>query len=248
MSSRLSVLSALLVFLSAISVGAEEGSTPKGVIELFMSQGCASCPAADRAMGFLSAQDDVVALAYHVDYWDYRGWADPLGTTENSARQYGYAHTLGRSGVYTPQAILNGRDQVKGNDVVLLNERLDRMRKQGMGLKVPIRADREGDALTITVGPGSGKADIVVVYFRQRQDMEIPKGANKGIMVSNWNSVTDIQTVGMWDGKETRIVLPSKVMGDKKSDGCAILVQATGPDGAPGAILGATVIPGGKKS
>lgn len=247
MVSRIPALFVLLGFLSAGTAGAEQGTTPKGVIELFMSQACASCPAADQAMGYLSAQNDVVALAYHVDYWNYRGWVDPFGSAENSARQYGYAHTLGRSGVYTPQAVLNGQDQIKGTDVVLLNERLEAMRKQGKGLKVPIQANRQGEALTITVGAGAGKADIVVVYFRQRQDMEIPKGANKGVKVSNWNSVTDIQTVGMWEGKETRIVLPSKVIGDSRSDGCAILVQSTGPDGGPGAILGATLVSGGSK-
>lgn len=218
------------------------GKTPKGVIELFVSQGCMSCVAADRAMSYLAVQQDIVALAYHVDYWNYRGWTDPLSRPENSNRQYGYAHTLGRSGVYTPQAILNGREQQKGTDVAVLNKRLDVMRARGSGLHVPIRAVSRGGKLKITVGEGSGEADIVVVYFRKRQDMEITKGTNEGQKVSNWNSVTDVQTVGVWSGEETKLVLPSKVMGEDKSDGCAILVQMRGPNGEPGAILGATIL------
>ncbi|MBP1851880.1 DUF1223 domain-containing protein [Rhizobium halophytocola] len=215
---------------------------PKGVIELFTSQGCASCPAADRAMGYLAAQKDVIALAYHVDYWNYRGWTDSMGSRENTARQYSYAQTFRRSGVYTPQAVLNGRDQLKGTDVVLLNNRLDRLNTAGQGLSVPVAARTKGDELVVDIGAGSGKADVLVVYFRHRKDEEIQKGHNRGLKVANWNSVTDVQTVGMWDGKPMKVVLPSKIMNRKGEDGCAILVQTTDPNGQPSAILGAAMV------
>ena len=95
--------------------------TPKGVVELFTSQGCSSCPPADAAFRKLVSQGNVIALAYHVDYWNYLGWADTLSSKENTARQYGYARMMGRSNVYTPQAIVNGRDHLAGADLAGIN-------------------------------------------------------------------------------------------------------------------------------
>lgn len=232
----------LLALAATVSAYAGERPEPKGVVELFTSQGCSSCPAADRAMSYLVKQPDVVALAYHVDYWNYRGWTDTMASPENTARQYGYAHTLKRSGVYTPQAILNGREQSKGTDADVLNRRLDDMKSAGKGLVVSVQAEKNGDELAISIGEGRGKADVVVVYFKHRKDVEIGKGTNSGTKVSNWNSVTDVQTVGMWHGQPMRIVLPAKVMDRTGNDGCAILLQTSGPEGQPSAILGATLL------
>ena len=136
---------AILFCLAAPSVMAEQIIKPKGVVELFTSQGCRSCPPADRAFEQLVRQGDVVALAYHVDYWNYLGWADTLASSENTERQYGYAKSFGRSGVYTPQAVLNGRDHLKGTDAVEINRRIDSMNGKGQGLVVPIDTRRTGD-------------------------------------------------------------------------------------------------------
>ena len=91
--------------------------TPAGVVELFTSQGCSSCPPADKALETLAREGKVVALAYHVDYWNYLGWADTMASKENTERQYAYARMFGRSGVYTPQAVINGRDHRNGADL-----------------------------------------------------------------------------------------------------------------------------------
>lgn len=221
---------------------AQEFSEPKGVVELFTSQGCRSCPPADRAFEQLVRQRDVVALSYHVDYWNYLGWADTLASSENTERQYAYAKSFGRSGVYTPQAVLNGREHMKGTDAKEIDDRLQSMSSAGDGLVVPIRAKREGDHLTISVGTGHGKANVVVVYFRQHQTVEVLKGENVGKSLDYWHSVTDVQTVGMWDGKPLDITLPARPMGDDKSDGCAVLLQAADENGNPSHIVGATVM------
>ncbi len=221
---------------------AQEFTQPKGVVELFTSQGCRSCPPADRAFEQLVRQGDVVALSYHVDYWNYLGWADTLASPENTERQYAYAKSFGRSGVYTPQAVLNGREHLKGTDAAEIDGRLANMHSAGHGLVVPIRAKREGDHLTISVGAGQGKANVVVVYFRQHQTVEVLKGENVGKNLDYWHSVTDVQTVGMWDGKALDITLPARPMGDDKSDGCAILLQAADGSGNPSHIVGATVM------
>ena len=93
---------------------AGEVKKPAGVVELFTSQGCSSCPPADEIFGELARKGDVIALAYHVDYWDYLGWQDTLATQDNTARQYDYAKTFGARSVYTPQAVINGRTHVNG--------------------------------------------------------------------------------------------------------------------------------------
>lgn len=221
---------------------ADDAFTPKGVVELFTSQGCRSCPPADRAFEQLVREGKVVALSYHVDYWNYLGWADTLATKENTARQYAYAKTFGRNGVYTPQAVLNGRDHLKGTDAAEVNRRLDRMNSSGKGLVVPVKAARHDDQLSISIGQGAGKANVVVVYFRQSQTVEVLKGENLGQSLNYWHSVTDVQTVGMWHGESLDLTLPAKPMGDDNSDGIAILLQAADDDGNPSRIIGATVM------
>ena len=79
---------------------AGEAKKPAGVVELFTSQGCSSCPPADAILGDLAKKGDVIALAYHVDYWDYLGWQDTLATPDNTARQYEYAKAFGVRSVY----------------------------------------------------------------------------------------------------------------------------------------------------
>ncbi len=218
----------------------------KGVVELFTSQGCSSCPPADRALEALIRQGDVVALAYHVDYWNYLGWNDTLASPENTKRQYGYAKSLGRSGVYTPQAVVNGRDHIKGTDAGAINRKLDGFRDGGQGLTVPVQARMRGDEIEISIGAGAGKADVVVVYYRSLENVAMLKGENKGKTIAYLNSVTDVQTVGMWDGKALQLVLPANVVSSDKNDGCAILLQASGKKGEPSTILGATILDGSK--
>ncbi len=226
------------------SAQAQDGVRPRGVVELFTSQGCSSCPPADEAFEKLVKTGDLVALAYHVDYWNYIGWNDTLATPENTGRQYAYARSLGRSGVYTPQVVLNGRDHLKGTDADEVVHKLNRMEQQGLGLSVPVKAARKSEELEITVGKGEGKADVVIVYFRRKEIVDVLKGENVGKKVAYWNSVTDVQTVGMWEGSELHLVLPAKVMAKDGNDGCAVLLQTSGTEGEPSAILGATMIIG----
>lgn len=226
---------------------AGEVRAPKGVVELFTSQGCSSCPPADATLGNLVAQGDLVALSYHVDYWNYLGWTDTLSSKENTERQYGYAKTLGRSGVYTPQAIINGRDHVKGTDPAVINDKVEELGKAGKGLIVPVTAAMRGDEIEIEIGDGKGQADVVVAYFTKRQQVEVTKGENSGKTMDYWHAVYDVQSVGTWNGQSMKLTLPGKIMGKSKKDGCAILLQASGPSGEPAAILGATILMAGRK-
>lgn len=240
LAKRAAIVLAGLLTCSAALAG--DVLAPKGVVELFTSQGCSSCPPADAALKKLVMQGDVVALSYHVDYWNYLGWADTLSSKENTERQYGYAHSLGRSGVYTPQAIINGREHVNGADLAAINGRMDAFKTNGLGLSVPISAEVKGDEMEISLPPGQGQADIVVAYFTKKEMVDVVRGENSGRQMEYWHSVYDVQTVGMWDGKALKITLPVRTMGQSKKDGCAILLQTSRPGGEPSAILGAAIV------
>ncbi|MCO5733539.1 thioredoxin family protein [Rhizobium sp. SSA_523] len=228
-------------------VQAGDVRTPKGVVELFTSQGCSSCPPADEALKKLVQQGNVVALAYHVDYWNYIGWKDTLSSKENTERQYGYAHSMGRSGVYTPQAIINGRQHVSGADLSAINGAVEDMTAKGAGMSIPVSISMKGDEMSIEVGAGQGRADVVVAYFTKKEEVAVERGENSGRTVEYWHSVYDVQTVGMWDGKPLKITLPAKALGRSKKDGCAVLLQTSSPTGEPAAIIGATLVMAGRK-
>jgi hypothetical protein len=149
---------------------------------------------------------------------------------------------MGRSGVYTPQAIVNGRDHMNGADLSGINVKLDEFERLGEGLMVPVSAAMKGDELEIKIGAGQGKANVVAVYFDKEQ-MVAPKGGeNTGQQIAYMHAVSDVETVGMWDGKAMSLVLPSTVLDKAGRRGLAILLQASTPAGDPAAILGATVL------
>jgi len=233
---------ALLIAVSILPLAAaqaQDTSAPKGVVELFTSQGCNSCPPADAVLGALVSRGDLLALSYHVDYWNYLGWADTLASKQNTGRQYGYAATMSRSNVYTPQAVLNGRTDVNGADRNAIETGLKTLESAGQGLAVPVQASVKGKEMDISVGAGKGSGDVVIAYFKRKQTVPITRGENSGKTITYLNSVTEVETVGMWKGEALQLKLPVSVMDMRDYDGCAVLLQQTGPNGEPGPILGA---------
>jgi hypothetical protein len=242
-------LAAFALALSALAGPALAGQAekrsdkPLGVVELFTSQGCNSCPPADVFFAELAAKNDVVALAYHVDYWDYLGWKDTLSRKENTERQYEYMRAFGGRSVYTPQAVINGRTHVNGANRAAVADELAGMERAGQGMRVGIRISRTGDGVMIDTGDapsGPAEAHVVIVYFDSPRTIKIGKGENGGRKLTYWNAVSDIQTTGMWHGKAQRYELPMSEIA--KKGGCAVLLQSVGKDGLPGPILGAALI------
>jgi hypothetical protein len=221
-----------------------EVKKPVGVVELFTSQGCSSCPPADAILQDLAKKGEVVALAYHVDYWDYLGWQDTLATPDNTARQYDYAKAFGVRSVYTPQAVINGRTHVNGSNRADIDSTLGGFAKSGEGLGVDIKVMRAGDSVVIDAGEGADQQEgqIVLVYYDPARPVVIDRGENKGETITYWNSVTAIQTAGMWHGAAARYEFPASEIAKKGAGGCAVLLQSTGKDGLPGPILGAALI------
>jgi len=246
MTARTTLLAFALPLLVAATAVVQPGDAQsaelKGVVELFTSQGCSSCPPADEELARLAERDDVLALSYHVDYWNYLGWADTLSSKANTQRQYGYAKTFNRNGVYTPQAVVNGQTHINGADGAAISRMLEKFSTEGAGLTVEVSAFTNADELRIYVGAGEGKADIVAVYFDDATTVDIDRGENTGRTMTYRHSVRDMETVGMWNGHEVNLKLPGSVISAHPGRRCAILLQEVGKDGAPGRILGAAEI------
>jgi hypothetical protein len=128
-------LIAAMALAGPLRATAEAGDLT-GVVELFTSQGCSSCPPADAELAKMADKGDVLALSYHVDYWNYLGWADTLASKASTERQYGYARTLKRKNVYTPQAVINGRDHANGADPAAVNALINKLSAIDEGLNV----------------------------------------------------------------------------------------------------------------
>ena len=217
---------------------------PLGVVELFTSQGCNSCPPADAVLDKLAEKGDVVALSYHVDYWDYLGWKDTLATRGNTDRQYDYAKAFGASSVYTPQAVLNGRTDLNGAKGNALKAELTKLEDKGDGLTVDVSAAYENDRVVVQTGDAKGpekEANVVFVFFDPAKRVKIVRGENSGQTITYRNAVIATQTAGMWHGKAARFELPESVMKEHDAGGCAVLLQAT-KNGLPGPIIGAAIV------
>ena len=197
------------------------------VVELFTSQGCSSCPPADKFMHELAARDDVIALALHVDYWDYIGWKDKFASPRNTARQKAYAVAAGRRSVYTPQMIIDGGDHVVGNhpmDVAeLVRAHSERPRS------VSLRVTRLGnDRMRIELaprGPVSGPMMVHLVRYRPEETVDITRGENAGKRISYANIVSEWTVLGEWDGAAP-LRIEADIPGKMPT---VVLVQKKGP-------------------
>lgn len=239
-----------LALAGPITGVAQAQDTPKkltGVVELFTSQGCSSCPPADAALQKYIDRDDVLALAFHVDYWDYLGWKDTLASPENTRRQYDYKKTFEARSVYTPQAVINGREHVVGSRGSSIDAKLKSHVNQGNGLSVPIELAENGSRIRVLVNDGdlpSGQdVKLVLVYYKDETIVDIQRGENTGKQITYRNTVTETQVLGMWDGEAMDVEIPTSEISAKQANGCAVLLQAVTSKGSPGAILGAAILP-----
>lgn len=240
-SIRLAATLILSLFSAAAHAG--DASHPLGVVELFTSQGCNSCPPADAIFSEMAQRDDLISLAYHVTYWDYLGWRDTLGSKENTERQYGYMRALGAGSVYTPQVVVNGQIHVNGANRAAIKETLDVDASGGQNLPVGVTVSTHGDSVMIDTEDAKTsvhEAHLVLVYFDAPRQIDIGRGENDGRKITYWNAVSGMQTAGMWHGKAQRYELPAGEIARK--GGCAALLQAVAKDGSPGQILGAAIV------
>ncbi len=229
MKSVLSVLAAAL--LSTATPGTADSPV---VVELFTSQGCSSCPPADKIFAELAQRDDVIALALHVDYWDYIGWKDEFAVPAYADRQRGYAAAAQRRSIYTPQMVVNGQTDIVGARPMELSEAI----AKHAAMKSPVTLDvtRQGDALQISAQNTGDAAQMVVqlVRYTPMSNTRITRGENAGMTLDYANVAWDWKAIGTWDGRSD-LSLNVPVTGDAP---LVVLVQ----QGTDGAILAADAL------
>lgn len=200
------------------------------VIELFTSQGCSSCPPADALLSELAERPGFVALSYSVDYWDYLGWRDTLGSPANSERQRNYAKARGDGRVYTPQMVVDGVTHVNGGDEEALKAAVTAAEKRLAQVKVPIAMRANGDTLVIDVGAapeGSDKraATVWLAIAKEVEKVAIARGENRGRDLSYHHAVHELSPIGIWHGEAMTLRLPLKDLKTMGGDCLFALLQ-----------------------
>lgn len=232
------------MLLAPLPAAAADIRQPDGVVEMFTSQGCSSCPPADAVVTGIARDGRTLALAWHVDYWDYLGWKDIFAKRAHSDRQRAYARAFGEAQVYTPQAIVNGRTHVVGSDGAAVLAKVERLAGDGKGMVVPIDATLDGDALRVRI-PGSAAAEgatLWMIYLRDHADVDVTRGENSGRKLGYSNIVEAVEMLGMVHGGDLKAEFRLRDLAARGHDSCALLLQAAAAGGAPGPILGAALI------
>jgi hypothetical protein len=212
---------------------------PVAVVELFTSQGCSSCPPADRLMTEWARDPKLVAISMPVDYWDYLGWRDTLAKHDFTLRQQAYAHRRGDRDVYTPQVVVNGAAHVVGSQ----KGAVDAAVRSGPGrLPVTVGIANSLNGYIVSAGAGPGPGDVILVPIKRTARVAIDRGENGGSSVTYANVARDLRKIGRYEGKPMTLTLGPGETSAPDADSFAILIQAV-EHGRPGAILGAAMLP-----
>ncbi len=228
--------------IAAIICPAQAGD-PRAVVELFTSQGCSSCPAADKLMGELSKDPSIVALSMPIDYWDYLGWKDTLADSRFSARQRAYSHVRGDRDVYTPQAVINGSVHVIGSDRSSIETAIGETEKASGVMSVPVSMSVTGRQINVSVaasrnGPAAMHGEVWICSVSKAVPISIGRGENRGREITYYNVVRNLLKVGDWNGTPYSWTVPLENISRDGVDAAAVYVQDGNRD-KPGPMLGA---------
>lgn len=204
------------------------------VVELYTSQGCSSCPPADAFLGELAKRDDVLALSFHVDYWDYIGWKDVFASPANTERQRAYARRFGISYVYTPQMVVHGTAQMTGSDRPAVLNGI--AQAQAMpAIQIEMSRDASGVRASLPAYPKAGQASVYAILFDREHSTSIRRGENGGRKIKYSNVVRKLERLTGWSGEATTVTLP---VDEQTGEACAVIVQSD----MTGMVLGAATL------
>jgi hypothetical protein len=201
MFSRLAMSIGLIASLSPVAGLAAERPV---VVELFTSQGCSSCPPANAYLNEMVKQRrDVLALAFHVTYWDRLGWKDPFSLAAATDRQSVYGRRFG-DGSYTPEIVVDGAASAVGSDRDEVGSAIENAKRNG-STAAAVNMTKNGEQLSIDVGAGSGQGRILLIGFDHEHITAIRRGENSGATLTEANVVRSIRAVGQWSGAALRL-------------------------------------------
>jgi hypothetical protein len=243
MNSRRSALVLALCAIMGMAGPAASGPSDDSVlVELFTSQGCSDCPAADRLITELAARRDVIALTLPITYWDMLGWKDTLATEANTQRQKAYARAMNRQGLSTPQIIIGGVEQMVGNQRDKVVAAIASRTVQDSRLNMArIVVTPSGNHITVDIAPKSGvpvgpNAAIWIMRTLSRAQVTVGGGENNKRELVYTNVVRDMTRIGAWDGGAKSFTLPMRAE-PGRHDGVAVILQSR----EHGPVLGAAL-------
>jgi hypothetical protein len=240
---RLQFASSLALSCFAVLVAQSAQAEPRAVIELFTSQGCSSCPPADKLIAEYARDPSVIALSLAVDYWDYLGWKDTLALSGHTSRQRAYAKARGDREVYTPQAVIDGAVHALGSDKAAIEKAIRQTREHSSPL-LPVTIERAGDKLTVTVAASKdekGQGEVWLCPITRSVPVTISRGENSGHTLTYSNVVRRWIKLGEWTGKAQTFNVPLKDVQSSGIDSAAVIVQSSVAS-APKLMLGAAQI------
>jgi len=215
---------------------------PRAVVELFTSQGCSSCPPADKIIGELAKDPNVIALSMPIDYWDYLGWKDTLADSRFSARQKAYSHMRGDRDVYTPQVVVNGSTHVIGSDRAGIEGAIKSTEKADGVMSVPVTMTLSGKQINVSVAaskaPSVAHGEVWICSVSKAVPISIGRGENRGREITYYNVVRNLLKVGDWNGSSGSWSVPLENISRDGVDAAVVYVQ-DGNREKPGAMLGA---------
>jgi hypothetical protein len=219
---------------------------PRAVIELFTSQGCSSCPPADKLLAQFAKDPSLVPLTLAVDYWDYLGWKDTLALPGHTKRQQAYSKVRGDREVFTPQIVINGVVHVLGSDRAAIEQAITTTRKNTATLSLDVKLTAAADKVTVHVPAGAADArgEVWVCPVTHKVEIPIERGENRGQTGTYTNVVRRWIKIGDWTGKAESFNIPVKELTPRedtaqtKIDSVAVFVQS-GVHARPGVMLGA---------
>jgi hypothetical protein len=233
---------------SALMGSTDAVAEPRGVVELFTSQGCSSCPPADKLAGELARDPSLVVLSLPIDYWDYLGWKDTLALPGHANRQRAYSKVRGDREVYTPQVVVNGAVHTLGSDKGAIENAIAQTRKQDGTLSLPLSMSIANDSVAITIpaannaaqGGAAQKAEVWLCPITRDVTVSIGRGENTGHTVTYHNVVRRWVKLGDWNGSARSFTVPLRDVTSVGGDAVAVVVQS-GTKEAPGNMLGAAL-------
>jgi hypothetical protein len=227
----------------AFVMSSQAEAQPRAVVELFTSQGCSSCPPADKVIGDLAKDPSVIALSMPIDYWDYLGWKDTLADSRFSARQKAYSQMRGDRDVYTPQVVVNGATQVIGSDLNQIKTAISDTRKGATVMSVPVSMSVSGKHMNVAVAaatdaPLANHGEVWICSVSKAVPINVGRGENRGRELTYYNVVRSWLKVGDWTGNAASWSVPLENISRDGVDAAVVYVQ-DGTRDKPGAMRGA---------
>jgi hypothetical protein len=227
-----------ILFAGVVTAQAGE---PRAVLELFTSQGCSSCPPADRLVGQLASDPSLIALSVPIDYWDYLGWRDTLAKPAHSARQRAYARGRGDGQVYTPQIVVNGAADALGSDQAAIERAITQTNHKSGAMSLPVVLAVNSGTINISVSAAqnAAAAEVWLCPIAKAVPVAIGRGENRGRTVTYHNVVRNWLKLGTLSAQSSWNVPVSQIRAEG-IDAAAVIVQGGSHD-EPGIILGAAL-------